>query len=149
MAPRPTSGALGPAGGLCGAGFRSVRLSLGPASRGRGDKGKNTFDTTPKDSTTKYVEVPLQIGISVPVNSFRTCLFSIMGGGYGKYMWTEMQGGTDNKTKDAWDYGLRLSAIMEFSKFIIGAELSSSLNKKGMFYGVSLGYNLGRSNKKK
>lgn len=113
------------------------------------DEIKNTFDTTPKDSTTKYVEVPLQIGISVPVNSFRTCLFSIMGGGYGKYMWTEMQGGTDNKTKDAWDYGLRLSAIMEFSKFIIGAELSSSLNKKGMFYGVSLGYNLGRSNKKK
>ena len=37
--PLPTSCALGPAGGLCGAGFRSVRLSLGPASRGRGDKG--------------------------------------------------------------------------------------------------------------
>ena len=111
------------------------------------DEIKNTFDATPKDSTTMYVDVPLQIGFSVPVNSFRTSLISIMAGGYGKYMWTEMEGGDKNK-KDAWDYGLRLSAILEVSKIIIGAEVSSSLNKKRMFYGVSIGYNLGRSNKK-
>ena len=108
----------------------------------------NAFENTPKDTTTYYVDVPLQIGISVPVNSFRTCLFSIMAGGYGKYMWTEMQGGSDKKSKDEWDYGLRLTAILELSKFTIGAEVSNSLNKKGLFYGLHIGYNMGRSNKK-
>lgn len=111
------------------------------------DEMENTFDATPKDTTTLYVEVPLQFGVSVPVNSFRTCLFSVMAGGYGKYMWTEMSGGSE--TKDAWDYGLRLTAILELSKFLIGAEVSSSLNDKGTFYGVHIGYNLGRSNKNK
>jgi len=109
----------------------------------------NTFENTPKDSTSLYIDVPLQVGFSIPVNSFRTCLFSVLGGGYGKYMWTEMQGSSDKKTKDAWDYGLRLTAILELSKFTIGAELSSSLNKKGVFYGIRIGYNMGRSNKKK
>lgn len=112
------------------------------------DEIKNTFDATPKDSTTKYVDVPLQVGISVPINSFRTCLFSVMGGGYGKYMWTEVKGSSDNKSKDAWDYGLRLTAVFELSKFTIGAEVSSSLNDKGIYYGLHIGYNMGRSNKK-
>ena len=107
----------------------------------------NTFDSTPKDTTTNYVEVPLQIGISIPINTFRTSIFSIMGGGYGKYMWTEMQG--SSKSKDEWDYGLRLSAILELSKFVIAADVSSSLNDKGIFYGLHIGWNLGRSNKKK
>ncbi len=113
------------------------------------DEMKNTFESTPKDTTTMYIEVPLQIGISVQINSFGTCLFSVMGGGYGKYMWTEMEGGSNSKSKDAWDYGLRLSAILELSKFIIGAEVSSSLNQKGIFYGLHLGYNLGKKNRKK
>lgn len=113
------------------------------------DEMKNTFDATPKDTTTLYVDVPLQMGISVPINSFRTCLFSIMGGGYGKYMWTKMQGSSDKDSKNAWDYGLRLTAILEISKFIIGAEVSTSLNSKGVFYGLQVGLNMGRSNKKK
>lgn len=112
------------------------------------DEMNNVFDSTPKDTTTLFIDVPLQIGISVPINSFNTCLFSIMAGGYGKYMWTELTGSSNDKNKDAWDYGLRLTALLELSKFTIGAEVSNSLNDKGLFYGLHIGYNMGRKNKK-
>lgn len=106
----------------------------------------NFFKSTPKDTTTQYIEIPLQAGISIPFGKGNRHLFSIMAGGYGRYMWTSYaKKDSDGKeSKDVWDYGLRLTALMEINWFVFGAEVSSSLDGRGMFYGAKLGVNLGK-----
>lgn len=125
----------------------------------------------PADSTnTWFLEVPLLIGVSVPFGKFNKHLFSILGGGYGKAMFTEVVDskkdnsldphGNSNKTN--WDYGLRAKAILDISRFTISAEASLSLakydkiapntatttttgsNKPNLFFGLSVGAKLGK-----
>ena len=63
-----------------------------------------------------------------------------MGGGYGKYMSTKTEQDSKGKTsKDEWDYGLRASAIIDIKHFTIGADVSTSLNGLGIFFGVNIG----------
>jgi len=106
----------------------------------------NFFKSTPKDTTTQYIEIPLQIGFSFPFGKGNRHLFSIMAGGYGRYMWTPYaKKDSDGKSsKEVWDYGLRLTALLEINRFVFGAEASSSLDGRGMFYGVKVGVNMGK-----
>lgn len=102
---------------------------------------KEAYESVPKDTTTNYLEMPLQVGVSIPFGSYNKNLFSIMGGGYGKYMWTKVSQSSDGKTsKDEWDYGLRLSAILDIKHFTISADASTSLNGLGLYFGLNLGF---------
>lgn len=104
---------------------------------------KDAYEALPTDTTTFYVDVPLQLGISIPFGSYNRNLFSIMGGGYGKYMSTKTQKDSKgNTSQDEWDYGLRASAIIDIKHFTIGADISTSLNKLGIFFGVNIGWKM-------
>ena len=109
----------------------------------------NHFTSTPKDTTTQYVDVPLQIGFSIPFGSGNQHLFSIMAGGYGRYMWTKYanEDSDGKESKDVWDYGLRLTALLEIRRMVFGAEVSKSLDGRGMYYGIKVGINMGKRNK--
>ena len=106
---------------------------------------KEVYETVPKDTSTFYVDVPLQIGISFPFGAYNQHAFSILGGGYGKYLTTKIEEDAKGKTsKDKWDYGLRLTAMVDIKWFTIGAEVSRSLNGYGMSYGITLGWKLSK-----
>lgn len=106
---------------------------------------EDTFEATPKDSTTSNIEIPLQIGISIPFGFGNRHLISVLGGVYGKYMWTEVVDHPDGKSsEEAFDYGLRLTALLEINRFVFGAELSNSLKDRGMYYGLTFGINMGK-----
>ena len=101
---------------------------------------KEAYEALPTDSSTIYFDVPLQLGFSIPFGPYNKNLFSIMGGGYGKYMSTKTEQDSKGKTsKDEWDYGLRASAIIDIKHFTIGADVSTSLNGLGIFFGVNIG----------
>ena len=88
-----------------------------------------------------YLDVPLQLGVSFPFGKFNKHLFSVLGGGYGKSLYTHYinkSGGDEEGV--IWDYGLRLTAQIDINKFVISGEYSSSLNKLGSFYGIKIGY---------
>lgn len=124
------------------AGVLAIREGIGYGWSYLDDKEmKNSFETLPTDTTTQYVDVPLQIGFSVPFGSYNRNLVSILGGGYGRYMWTKVnENSKGKKSEDEWDYGLRLSAILDIKHFTIGADVSTSLNGKGVFFGLNLGW---------
>jgi len=100
------------------------------------DKIENVSDST---NTTFFVEVPLQVGLSIPFGKYNKHLFSVLGGGYGKVYFLPLK---DEKNLDkdshktSWDYGLRLTAQLDISKFSFGADVSNSLNGKGVFFSV-------------
>lgn len=133
--------------------------------------GRNKWFEHPADSAnTWFIEIPLLVGVSVPFGKYNKHMFSILGGGYGKVMLTEIvsekstkaanEHGNDYKTN--WDYGFRGMAILDISHFTIAAEVGLSLakydkinsgtavttttkketNKPNLFFGVSLGAKL-------
>lgn len=101
---------------------------------------QDVYKALPKDTTTNFIDVPLQLGISTPFGSYNRNLFSIVGGAYGKYMWTKVENSSDGKNnKEEWDYGLRLSAILDIKHFTISVDVSNSLNGLGLFWGLNIG----------
>ena len=134
---------------------------------------KTTWFEHPADSAnTWFLEVPLLIGVSVPFGKYNKHLFSVLGGAYGKAMFTEIVDSKSTKTADAhgnsnktnWDYGLRGMAILDISHFTISAEVSLSLakydkivnttsatsssskekNKPNLFFGITVGAKFGK-----
>lgn len=95
-----------------------------------------------------YFEVPLQIGFSVPFGKYNRHMISVLGGMYGKYAinlgddWgsEDSSSSSDSKTYDYWDYGLRGTFRLDFHHFDISANISNSLDGKGLFFGVSFGW---------
>lgn len=99
------------------------------------------------------VDVPLQFGVSLPFGSYNEHLFSIFGGGYAKYIGLTDISESEFKFPDGYakrgdvddyifDYGIRLSAKLDFSHFTIGADFSQSLNDLGFSAGVNIGVKL-------
>lgn len=98
-------------------------------------------------------DVPLQFGVSLPFGSYNQHLFSIFGGGYAKYIWLTDISESEFKFPDGYakrgdvddyifDYGIRLSAKLDFSHFTIGADFGQSLNDLGFSAGVNVGVKL-------
>lgn len=117
-------------------------IGLGASSLDK-DLMKDVYESIPKDTMTWYVEIPLQIGVSIPFGSVTQNLFSIMGGGYGRYLWTKIEENSKGKTsEEEWDYGLRITAILDIKHFTISANVSTSLNGLGVFYGLNLGWKI-------
>ena len=110
-----------------------------------------------------HIDVPLQIGFSIPFGKYNQHMFNVFGGGYGSYMW---QSGLDyklvepnsdlqkrieaheEKDEDSkLDYGIRLSAKLDLGRFVIGADLSQSLNGMVFSAGVNLGLKIFKKKK--
>ena len=91
------------------------------------------------------VEIPLQLGISIPFGKFNKSLFSVFGGGYGKVIFTnvDVAGGME-ETETIWDYGVRLTAQLDIRKFVIGGDFSNSLNGLGSYFGIRIGVRMGK-----
>ena len=131
-------------------GIFALREGIGYGRSYLSDKEMDkVFSSTPKDTITNYVDVPLQVGFSIPLGRANQHLVSVMAGGYGKYMWTpyEDKDSDGKESKEVWDYGLRLTALLEINRLVFGAEVSSSLDGRGMYYGVKVGVNMGKRNK--
>jgi len=96
------------------------------------------------------IDVPLQLGISLPFGSYNEHLFSIFGGGYAKYIGLTDISESKYEFPDEYvrkgdvddyifDYGIRLSSKLDFSHFTIGVDFSQSLNDMGFSAGVCIG----------
>lgn len=100
------------------------------------DKIENVSDST---NNSFLVEVPLQVGLSIPFGKYNKHLFSLLGGGYGKAYFLPLKDEEDaekDSYKTSWDYGLRLTAQLDIAQCSFGADVSNSLNGKGIFWGV-------------
>lgn len=106
------------------------------------------------------IDVPLQLGISVPFGLYNQHLFSAFGGGYARVIWhsdwkeTEYKPDENNAKKSdvddyMFDYGIRLSAKLDLGHFTIGVDFSQSFNDLGFSAGVNLGVKLYLFKKKK
>jgi hypothetical protein len=98
------------------------------------------YENLADSAKTWFLEIPLQVGVSIPFGAFNQHLFSILGGAYGKMLMTDVwktekddngyETVTSDKTsKTKFDYGLRGSIILDISSFSIAAEASLSLAK--------------------
>ena len=93
--------------------------------------------------TSWYLEVPVQLGISLPFGKYNKNLFSVLGGGYGKALfakYVDIYGTGEEET--IWDYGIRLIAQLDINKFVLAGEFNSSLKGLGVFYGIRIGYKI-------
>lgn len=108
-----------------------------------------------KDSLMRLdFEIPIQIGISFPFGKYNKHLFSIFGGGYGRYssiikgkdeaeMYRDKLSDDHFEVKEEFfDFGLRASFKLDISNFTIGADLSQSLNGYGFSGAIVLGAKL-------
>lgn len=91
------------------------------------------------------VEIPLQLGISIPFGKFNKNLFSVFGGGYAKAIFTNLDlAGGKEESETIWDYGVRLTAQLDVKRFVIGGEYSNSLNNLGSYFGIRIGVKMGK-----
>lgn len=99
------------------------------------------------------VDVPLQLGVCMPFGFYNEHLFSVFGGGYFRYIGLTNISESEYEFPEGYarkgdvddymlDYGIRLSAKIDFSHFTIGADLSQSLNDLGFYAGINLGVKL-------
>ena len=110
------------------------------------------------------VNVPLQLGFSIPFGKYNRHLFSVYAGGYGSYIameesWRERELNEEEKSrdipdandpeKDFFDYGIRLSAKIDIGHFTLGVDLSQSLHDMGFSVGANIGVKLFSLKKKK
>lgn len=105
-----------------------------------------------------HVDVPLQIGFSLPFGKYNQHMFNVFGGGYGSYIWRsgirnkEVEPGSELQERIAKheemdkdkkiDYGIRVSAKIDIGRFVLGADLSQSLNGMGILAGINLGWKI-------
>lgn len=119
---------------------------------------KNDFEGKEelKDTLSRFdVDIPIQLGISIPLGKYNSHLFSIFAGGYGRVsilstgaeddyieMLREKYPNRFELEDYYFDYGLRASFKLDISKFTIGADISQSLNGYGFSGAVMLGFKL-------
>ncbi len=90
-----------------------------------------------------YLDVPLQLGISLPFGKYNQHLFSVLGGAYGKVLFTNsVMAGDRNEKETIWDYGLRFTAQIDIKKFVLAGEFNNSLKGLGTYWGVKIGLKL-------
>lgn len=102
-------------------------------------------------SSTTLNEFPLQFGYCIPFGKYNRHLFSILVGGYYRLTWLRTNEiiGYDSKKKEntyshfsVHDYGLRLTAMLDFKSIGIVGELSNSLKGHGLYFGLKLEYRM-------
>ena len=146
------------------AGILAIREAIGIGAFIPNDNEKYFFipnDEKPEDrdsTNSTFFDAALQLGISIPFAKNRH-LLSIFGGAYGRMFTYEVARDTpleEMKSKElselkdiSYDYGLRVSARIDFGHFSIGADVNESLNKMGLSAGINLGLKLYRLKKKK
>ena len=136
------------------------------------NKGKEEYFEHAADSANTYfVEIPVLLGISVPLGKYNQHMFSVLGGVYGRGMLTEIVDEKSTKAADKhgnayktnWDFGLRGMVILDISRFSIAAEVGYSMakfykidrsgstptkskvsNNPSLFFGLNLGAKLGK-----
>ena len=112
-----------------------------------------------------HFDFPLQIGFSVPFGAYNRHLFSVFGGGYGRWLWnqddhswavrelTEEEKKKVNKDRDEienyFDYGIRVSSKLDIGHFTLGLDFDYSLHKMGFSAGANIGFKLYTLKKKK
>ena len=118
------------------------------------------FDMSVYNDSTRYfahIDVPLQLGISIPFGVYNRHLFSVFAGGYGSYLWRvtgwrerilteeEMKKDypdSDKKDLSYFDYGIRVSSKIDIGRFTVGIDLSQSFHKLGFSAGANVGMKL-------
>lgn len=94
------------------------------------------------------LEIPLQLGFTLPLSRYNTSNVDFLGGGYatGYYIGHSSE---NTQTKEAvstysCDFGVRANVTFYFNRFIIGFEGTRSLSKLnlGTFVGVNIGYRI-------
>ena len=90
-----------------------------------------------------FIDVPLQMGISIPFGKYNKNLFSVFGGGYGRAVFTNLTY-EDKKQeyKNIYDWGLRFTVQIDINNFVLSGDFSRSLNGFGSFYGFNIGLRL-------
>jgi hypothetical protein len=100
------------------------------------------------------VDIPIQLGISIPFGKYNKHLFSIFAGGYGRGIYLskgkdeaelyreKLSGDHFELKEECYDWGVRASFKLDISKFTIGADISKSLNGYGYFGSVTIGMKL-------
>lgn len=94
-----------------------------------------------------FFDVPLQLGLSIPFGKYNRHLVSFLGGGYGTYSFNLGKGETENSEANGsmpgyWDYGLRGTFRLDINKVSFDANISQSLNNKGLFFSINIGYKI-------
>lgn len=144
-------------GGRIGASLHSIKPN----------KNEKYFDLSVYNDSIRWlmsINIPLQVGISIPFGNYNRHLFSVFAGGYGGYIgmmedWAERELSEEEKLKDIpdvnnpdkdyFDYGIRLSAKLDVGHFTLGMDLSQSLHDMGFSAGANIGIKLFRLKKKK
>lgn len=112
------------------------------------DLNKNLNDST---SSSGLLEIPIQLGVGIPFGKYNRHYFSIMGGGYYRWTWVrtnEKLGYDSEKNEEKFahdpvhDYGIRVSAMLDFAFIGVGAEYSKSLNNHGQYFGIKIAYKM-------
>lgn len=114
----------------------------------RKEHNETLADNSKNGDAAFYLDVPLQVGISIPFGNYNRHMFTVLGGGYGKYasnlgtafLSDNSSESKSSKGEDYSDYGLRGTFRLDFNKFCISFDVSNSLNDKGVFFGVSAGW---------
>lgn len=116
---------------------------------------ENLNDST---SSAGLFEIPAQLGLGIPFGKYNRHFFTVLGGGYYRWTWVrtnDVIGYDADKNEDKFshnpvhDYGLRLSAMVDFRWFGIGGDYSYSLNKRGQYFGLKIAYKMGFGSSKK
>lgn len=124
------------------AGIFSVYEGIAAGVKNLKESEKDKWFEHPADSAnTWYLEAPLMVGVSIPFGKYNRHMFTVLGGGYGKAIFTEIVDSSSSKAADAhgnsyktnYDYGLRAMAILDISRFSIGFQVSLSLAKFDKF----------------
>lgn len=101
-----------------------------------------------KDAVPVTMNIPVQLGVTLPLDKYNTNYVELMGGAYGAYYYTghkaaSLEGSySKSVSTEIWDWGVRFDALFYFNKLIVGFEGSRSVNnhKLGMQLGVKIGY---------
>ena len=129
------------------------------------------FEHAADSANTYFVEIPILLGISVPLGKYNQHMFSLLGGVYGRGLLTEIVDDKSEKAADKhgnayktnWDFGLRGMVMLDISRFSIAAEVGYSMakfykidrsgstpikskesNNPSLFFGLTLGAKLGK-----
>ena len=91
--------------------------------------------------------IPVQAGVSFPFGAYNQNLFSIFGGGYlGLFKPYKEGSSSDSLLNDlSYEYGIRLSAKLDISKFTIGVDISKGIDgdfDTGFSAGLCIGIKL-------
>lgn len=119
---------------------------MDPSDKQHKELDKYAEVTTSTHKTLFTMDIPLQVGVALPLSRFNTSSVLLLAGGYGAYynIGHSSDKMEDNKAvnSDSFDFGLRANVQFYINKFSLSFEWNNSLSKYklGTNIGVSFGY---------